>query len=81
MDLAILSELVKIETQGIEKCENELGSLLAALDHLPGRQYHPPPEVHARVKWLLKKLGAAQEKVEGYERESGILKKVLQHEF
>jgi hypothetical protein len=77
MDLAILSELVKIETQGIEKSENELNLLLATLAHLP-RQ---PPEVHGRVRWLLKKLGAAQEKVEGYERESGNLKKVLQHEF
>ena len=74
MDLAILSELTKIETQGIEKCENEL-NLLAQLPS------HPPSEVHGRIKWLLQKLSAGQEKVEKYERESGVLKGVLQREF
>lgn len=73
MDLAILSELIKLETQGIEKCETEL-DLLAKL---PRR----PPEVHGRINWLLKKMSAGQDKVEKYERESGELKGILQREF
>lgn len=73
MDLAVLSELVKIETQGIDKCENEL-NLLA---QLPGRS----PEIYPRIKWLLKKMSAGQNKVEKYERESGQLKGILQREF
>ena len=73
MDLAIFSELIKIETQGIEKCENELG-LLAKLPHHPA-------ETHGRIKWLLNKMKEGQEKVEGYERESGLLKGILKREF
>lgn len=73
MDLAILSELIKIETQGISSCENEL-TLLA---QLPSR----PSETHGRIKWLLDKLSVGQEKVEKYERESGELKGILRREF
>ena len=73
MDLAILSELIKIETQGIEKFENEL-HLLA---RLPAR----PAEIQGRVRWLLNKTREGQEKVENYERESGDLKGILKREF
>jgi hypothetical protein len=73
MDLAILSQLVKIETQGIEKCENEL-NLLA---QVPGK----PPEIHKRIAWLLKKLSEGHGKVEQYERENGKLKMILKEEF
>ena len=73
LDLAILSELIKIETQGITKYEDELN----LLGNLPGQ----PKEVRGRVKWLLGKLYASQDKVEKYETESGGLKKVLQQEF
>jgi len=73
LDLAILAELITIETKGIEKYEAEL-SLLGGL---PGQ----PKMVRGRVQWLLEKLFAGQEKVKGYERESGILKGVLRREF
>jgi hypothetical protein len=73
LDLAILAELIKIETTTIDKCENEL-KLLAELPTQPW-------EITPRVKWLLGKIGTSQGKVEGYEREGGILKKVLQEEF
>lgn len=73
LDLAILSELSKIETAGIEKYESEL-KLLAKL---PGQ----PTEVQARIKWLLGKLWASHDKISKYEHESGALKKVLQQEF
>lgn len=73
MDLAILSELIKIETQGIDKYEAEL----SLLGKLPGQ----PKEVLGRIKWLLGKLRVGQDKVEKYEKESGGLKKVLQMEY
>jgi hypothetical protein len=73
LDLAILSELIKIETQSIDKVEAEL-SLLGSL---PGA----PKQTKGRVSWLLGKLWASQDKVERYERESGGLKKVLQQEY
>ena len=69
----ILSELTKIETATIEKCEQEL----KLLGELPGQ----PSEVRPRIKSLLGKIWASQEKVEGYERESAVLKKVLSREF
>lgn len=73
MDLSILTELIKIETQGIDKYETEL-KLLAQLPHRPW-------EVRARTQWLLDKLSVGQRKVEKYERESGRLKGVLTREF
>lgn len=73
LDLGVLTELIKVETAGIEKCEGELG-LLGSLPKQPG-------ELGARVKWLLAKLQAAHEKVEKYEKESAGLKKVLLVEY
>lgn len=73
LDLAILSQLIKVETQGIDKYEAEL-NLLA---NLPGS----PKETRGRAKWLLGKLWTSQKKVEGYERESAGLKKVLMQEY
>ncbi|KAL9011769.1 MAG: hypothetical protein Q9173_003416 [Seirophora scorigena] len=73
LDLAVLAQLIKIETGAIEKAEAEL----ALLGGLPGQGR----EVSARVKWLLGKMQASQGKVEGYEREGAALKKVLQKEF
>lgn len=48
LDLKILTELIKVETKGIEKFEEELG----LLGGLPGQ----PREVRGRVRWLLGKL-------------------------
>ena len=73
LDLAILSELTKIETQSIDKYEAEL-HLLVKLPKQPG-------ELQPRVQWLLNKLQSCQAKVEKYELESGVLKKVLQVEY
>ena len=73
LDLGILGELTKIETATIDKCEQEL----RLLGELPGQ----PSEVRPRVKFLLGKIWGSQEKIEGYERESGVLKKVLGKEF
>ncbi|KAI0381532.1 RNA12 protein-domain-containing protein [Hypomontagnella monticulosa] len=73
MDLALLSELVKVESKTIDKVEAEL----ALLGGLP-RQ---PAQTGPRVAYLLGKLEAAQRKVEGYEREMGGLKKVLGSEY
>ncbi|CAD6581210.1 MAG: mitochondrial escape protein 2 [Alectoria sarmentosa] len=73
LDLAIFTQLIKIETAGIDKYEAELN----LLGNLPGQ----PKEVRGRVRWLLGKLLTGQEKIEKYERESGGLKKILQQEF
>jgi hypothetical protein len=73
LDLAILTELTKIETKNIDKYETEL-SMLGSLP----RQ---PREVGPRVQFLLAKLAISQQKVEAWEREMGALKKVLTSEF
>ena len=73
LDLAVLSELIKTENDGIAKCEEEL-KLLGSLPKQPG-------ELTARIKWLLGKVQAGHVKVEAYEKESGILKGVLTHDF
>ncbi len=48
LDLAILTQLIKVETAGIDKYETELN----LLGNLPGQ----PREVQGRIRWLLGKL-------------------------
>ncbi|KAL5390334.1 mitochondrial escape protein 2 [Paraphaeosphaeria sporulosa] len=69
LDLAILKELTKVESATIEKCETEL----LKLSEIEGR----PAMLAGRVQYLLAKLQKSQEKVENYEGEMGVLKKVL----
>ncbi|KAI8630860.1 RNA12 protein-domain-containing protein [Xylariaceae sp. FL1651] len=73
MDLALLTELAKIEAKNIDKAENEL----ALLGSLP-RQ---PAQTGARIAYLLAKIEGAQKKVEGFEKEMGRLKKVIATEY
>lgn len=73
LDLAILTELAKIEAKSIEKCENEL-NILAALPN-------QPREILPRVKYLLAKLSGSQQKVEAWEKDMGALKAVLTNEY
>jgi hypothetical protein len=72
MDLALLSELAKIEAKSIDKAETELGVLAA----LPTQPY----QTAERVNYLLAKLQASQQKIMAYEKEMGGLKKVLAEE-
>ncbi|KAF2710907.1 hypothetical protein K504DRAFT_429301 [Pleomassaria siparia CBS 279.74] len=73
LDLAILLDLTKIENATIEKCEGEL-LLLSQL----GKQ---PSQMAPRVNYLLTKLATSQQKVEKYEGEGKVLKKLLSDEF
>lgn len=73
LDLAILSELTAIETKNIGKYEAELGML--------GSLPNQPRAIVPRIEWLLAKLQASQAKVDKYERESELLKMVLQNEY
>ncbi|KAH8906821.1 hypothetical protein BR93DRAFT_945112 [Coniochaeta sp. PMI_546] len=72
MDLAVLAELAKIEAKGIEKVEQELG-LLGTLPNMPY-------QTTERVTYLLNKLEGSQQKIQGFEKEMGELKKVLASE-
>jgi hypothetical protein len=73
LDLAILTDLTKIENATIEKCENEL-MLLSQLKNQPSQMV-------PRINYLLTKMASSQEKVEAYEQEGKGLKKVLTDEF
>lgn len=73
LDLAVITELTKIETKTIDKYENEL----VMLGTLPKQ----PHEVGPRIQYLLNKLAASQRKVEAWEKEMGSLKKVLMVEY
>jgi hypothetical protein len=73
LDLAILTELTKIETKNIDKYEGELQML--------GTLPKQPKELAPRVQFLLSKLAASQSKVEGWEREMGGLKTVLMNDY
>lgn len=73
LDLAELTESIKIETQSIDKYEQEL--------HLLGELPKQPAELGNRIQWLLTKIQVGQAKVEAYEKQSGVLKKVLMSEY
>lgn len=72
LDLAQLTELMKIETKSIDKYEAELNML--------GSLPNQPREVGPRVRYLLGKLAVSQQKVEAWEKEMGVLKKILSTE-
>ena len=69
MDLAVLTELVKIEAKNIEKVEGEL----ALLGSLPKQ----PSQTADRVNYLLAKVQGSQSKIQEYDREAAGLKKIL----
>lgn len=73
LDLAVLTELTKIETKSIDKYETELNML--------GSLPKQPREVAPRAHFLLGKLQASQAKIEGWEREMATLKTVLLNEY
>ncbi|KAI8943444.1 mitochondrial escape protein 2 [Plenodomus lindquistii] len=73
LDLAILTNLSKIENATIDKCENEL-LLLSQLKSQPA-------QTTGRVNYLLTKMMTSQNKVEKYEVEMKGLKKVLGDEY
>ncbi|KAF2640681.1 escape protein-like protein 2 [Massarina eburnea CBS 473.64] len=72
LDLAILTDLVKVENATIDKCEGEL----LRLSEISGQ----PSLISGRVQYLLAKLAKSQRAVEGYEGEMVGLKKVLANE-
>jgi hypothetical protein len=73
MDIALLSEAISSENKSIDKFEQEL----RLLGELPKQ----PSELRSRIQWLLGKIAGSQAKIEGYEKESAGLKKVLLSEF
>ncbi|KAG9950025.1 hypothetical protein KCU85_g3784, partial [Aureobasidium melanogenum] len=73
MDLAVLAEGIKAESQSIDKYEQEL--------RLLGELPRQPAELTSRVNYLLSKIMASQAKVEAYEKQSGELKKILTSEY
>lgn len=73
LDLALLTELTKIESKSIDKYENEL--------HMLGKLPKQPAEVGSRIQYLLKKIMASQMKIEAWEKEMAGLKKVLVSEY
>ncbi len=72
LDLAIVSELAKIEAKIIDKVEGELG-VLAALPRQPA-------QTAERITYLLAKLEASQRKITAYESQMTGFKKVLSQE-
>jgi hypothetical protein len=73
LDLAILTELIKIENSGVDKYEKEL-QLLAELPKQPAA-------LTDRLNWLLGKIHTGHAKVEKYEKDSTALKAVLSTDF
>ncbi|KAM0286057.1 hypothetical protein ACHAQH_001065 [Verticillium albo-atrum] len=73
MDLAVFTEMAKVEAKTIDKVENEL-ALLGALPKQPA-------QAGPRVEYLLNKLDKSQRKIDGYDKEMAALKKVLSQQF
>lgn len=73
MDLALLEGSIGIENKSIDKYEQEL--------HLLGELPKQPGELTHRLQWLLGKIASSQSKIEGYEKEAAVLKKILLSEF
>jgi len=72
MDLALLTELAKIEAKNIDKAETEL----SVLGSLPSQPY----QAADRINYLLAKLQSSQLKIMAFEKDMAGLKKVLAEE-
>ncbi|KAG5951906.1 hypothetical protein E4U53_002027 [Claviceps sorghi] len=73
MDMALLKELVKVESKTIDAVEMELTSL--------GKLPRQTLETRGRVSYLLEKLDASQRKIEDAESQMAGLKKILMEEY
>ncbi|CZS97337.1 related to mitochondrial rRNA processing protein PRP12 [Rhynchosporium graminicola] len=73
LDLAVLTELTKIETKSIDKYETELTML--------GTLPRQPAELAPRIQFLLAKIAASQQKVEAWEKDMSAMKKLLLDEY
>ena len=72
MDLAVLTELAKVEGKTIQAAEAELATLAV----MP-RQ---PAQTAPRISYLLAKIEGSQRRVEDFEKEMSALKKILSKE-
>ncbi|KAF8468311.1 RNA12 protein-domain-containing protein [Kalaharituber pfeilii] len=72
MDMGVLTQLMKIETDVVKKCEEEL----AVLATLGGGK-----EVGRRMEYLGRRIGKAQLKIEGYEASIESLKEILKGKY
>lgn len=73
MDMALLKEIVKVESKRIETVETELKAL--------GKLPRQTSETSGRVSYLLEKLNASQRKIEDSESQMVGLKKILMEEY
>ncbi|KAJ9661653.1 mitochondrial escape protein 2 [Neophaeococcomyces mojaviensis] len=73
LDLSIMSQLAAKENTTIQSCEEELQRLA----QLPGT----PAEVKPRIKYLLAKAAASQDKIVKFEAKMGQLKKTLAEKY
>ena len=73
LDLAILTELAKIEAKNIDKWESEL----AIISRMPRGSYQVGP----RWTYLLDKVAASQTKIENWEKDMSGFKKILSTEY
>lgn len=73
LDLTIFKMLAAAQNSTIQSCEEELQKLAA----LPGT----PAQMKPRIKYLLDKAAAAQEKIVDYEAKIGRLKKILNEKY
>ncbi|KAL2007627.1 hypothetical protein VTN00DRAFT_7609 [Thermoascus crustaceus] len=72
LDLVILSQLISKENSRVSKYEDEL--------RLLGKLPKQPSALTPRIQWVLNKLSDAQSRIDKYERESAMLKNILQGE-
>ena len=73
LELALMGDAIASENKSIDKYEQEL--------HLLSELPKQPPELYDRMKWLLGNVSKSQKTIEGLEKESAVLKKILQTEF
>ncbi|KAF1990143.1 hypothetical protein K402DRAFT_460843 [Aulographum hederae CBS 113979] len=75
LDLQILSESIKNETAGVDKCLQELKTISEM------SAGGPPRQLVGRVEYLLAKVNGSQLKIMEMEKESGALKAILTSKY
>ena len=72
-DLSIITQLAAKEASTVQSCESELKQLA----ELPGT----PTQLQPRIRYLLDKAAASQDKIVKYEAKAARLKKILSEKY
>lgn len=76
-DIEFNKKLIATQETTITSCEDELAKLMDIGERTASAVWGKDRAISARIRYLLKKMGEAESKIEGLEKVNARLKKVI----